>query len=943
MVLDVLFSLALSLLERSILSEEPEDAIYAAKYLRHLRDVAHTTPFSIQRQEVTAWLVETLAFQTRLKTSDVVQTLEEMTALTQELLTSDPSSDDTTRATAIFAIAVGHNLPELSPDRQLNEIIECLRLARMHKPELQEVSYFLLKCLYVRYEYAMNDELNEAMSILDEMIPSSSSGDEFVARCQKLVPTLAMVQIDMDRRPENSEELIYRSRAFLASSSVENPLSPAWSHVLEYAAKNRIEHFGPIDGLGASSGSGPLPVTPRPQKTCPLDGLDGLLDGICNNSITDIEEAIKSGRSILASSDPSDLRAPHVFGDILFEAFERTKKIEYLNESIDTLRPLLARQPRKLQRIGVILFLLRSLFMRIRILARISRGRSTQDLYEMVQLLPQYINDGIQWLSLPRRFDLACTWAILAQAIQHSSVSTAYETALTLMQDIAPFSPTLQLQHATLTTLPAFTHKVPLAYASYQVERGQLEQAIETLERGRALLWSEMRHLRTSVDQILDADPDLGHKFAMLNRDLEELTKSIPPSHTLSMEDVVSDDLRAGDQFGSLLLRQRGLLKERDKLISQIRALPGFGRFLKFPLFDTLRSAASSGPVIIVNHSILHSHILILLQNTSPSLIPTPDDFYRRASALKDKLLTARVKDGLNSSKYDESLASVLAALYELVGKPVIDRLRQLQIPDYSRIWWCPTSVFCSLPLHAMGPIPSDDDELRYFLDLYICSYTPSLSALIQSRYRESGSRSSNRPSILLVAQTDPSLPTVGGEIKVVRALDTEVTSLISESATTAAVLDGFLHHQYVHFACHGTLEAGKPFEAGFELHGDERLTLLDIVRANLPSAEFAFLSACHTAEVTEGSITDEGLHLAAAVQYCGFRSVVCTMWAMVDEDGQDLAKNFYKALFSNSGKELGTPYHERSAKALRFAVKKLRKKRWITLERWVNFVHYGA
>ena len=63
----------------------------------------------------------------------------------------------------------------------------------------------------------------------------------------------------------------------------------------------------------------------------------------------------------------------------------------------------------------------------------------------------------------------------------------------------------------------------------------------------------------------------------------------------------------------------------------------------------------------------------------------------------------------------------------------------------------------------------------------------------------------------------------------------------------------------------------------------------------------------------------------------------------MVDEDGRDLAENFYKALFSDSKREQGTPYHERSAKALRFAVKKLRKKRRISHERWVNFVHYGA
>jgi len=41
--------------------------------------------------------------------------------------------------------------------------------------------------------------------------------------------------------------------------------------------------------------------------------------------------------------------------------------------------------------------------------------------------------------------------------------------------------------------------------------------------------------------------------------------------------------------------------------------------------------------------------------------------------------------------------------------------------------------------------------------------------------------------------------------------------------------------------------------------------------------------------------------------------------------------------------KESGVPYYERSAHALRDATRKLRRKRGITPERWVNFVHYGA
>jgi len=249
-----------------------------------------------------------------------------------------------------------------------------------------------------------------------------------------------------------------------------------------------------------------------------------------------------------------------------------------------------------------------------------------------------------------------------------------------------------------------------------------------------------------------------------------------------------------------------------------------------------------------------------------------------------------------------------------------------------------------------MGPIPSDDGgDKRYFLDIYIPSYTPTLSALVlESDHRDPGSPTLGLPSLLLVTHFDvpsPDVSEVFQDVKVVQALNTRlpVKSLISEGAIITSVLDGLRDHQFVHFICHGTLEAGKPFDAGFELYGNERLTLLDIVRSRLPAAEFAFLSACHTAELTDGSSADEGLHLAAAVQYCGFRSVVGTMWAMASEDGPELAKHFYKSMFPRREKGELVPYYKRSAGALRDAVKKLRKKRGITLERWVNFVHYGA
>ncbi|KAH8990044.1 hypothetical protein EDB86DRAFT_2779224, partial [Lactarius hatsudake] len=116
---------------------------------------------------------------------------------------------------------------------------------------------------------------------------------------------------------------------------------------------------------------------------------------------------------------------------------------------------------------------------------------------------------------------------------------------------------------------------------------------------------------------------------------------------------------------------------------------------------------------------------------------------------------------------------------------------------------------------------------------------------------------------------------------------------LVSEKATPTTVVAGLRNHRFVLFVCHGLLETGKPFDASFELHGDN-LTLLQIVRSKLPVAVFVFLSACHTAEPTEGRNGDEGLHIAIAIQLCGCPERHRTTWAMADTNGVDLTKHVF-------------------------------------------------
>jgi CHAT domain-containing protein len=244
-----------------------------------------------------------------------------------------------------------------------------------------------------------------------------------------------------------------------------------------------------------------------------------------------------------------------------------------------------------------------------------------------------------------------------------------------------------------------------------------------------------------------------------------------------------------------------------------------------------------------------------------------------------------------------------------------------------------------------MGPVPSDDGHDLYFSDMYVCSYTPTLDALIQSR-RFCLPKPDPQHSLLLVAQPDDSLPGVFREIRVVQRVQSQafpVTTLVSAMATPETVIEGLHSHTLVHFACHGIQEAGNPLSAAFKLHGGSYLNLRDITNSRLHHAEFAFLSACHSAEPTDMDDETGDLSIAAAMQYHGFGSVVGAMWEMVDEDGPVLSRRFYKRLLSGNRRGHDAPLGERSAEALRFAVRKLRKKRGMTLERWVYWVHYGA
>jgi CHAT domain-containing protein len=943
-IIQVFFHLTIALVHRANDSKRPEDVTRSVVHLRYLRGQS-LEALNIPPNRVTGLLLDALEIQVEMRLGDVRQDIEEMGVLCHELLRSDIPTISLTGFVMDLVRAVNAQFGRFNERQEPSDkVIECLREANRRLPDSPDVSNALAGSLFYRFRTTYsNDDYEEGTTILDKVLHAPegelTKHKEFALR---LAAAFVQARSSMFGKPEYLEQAIHSTRTLLGEADLEDTLHPTVMYGLALLHGNRFDDSGVASGpqeahlrnSRISYHRSFRDLTSLTELNAENDHkhFDAILsiDRIFDKD--EVEEAIKYCRLLLAYSHP-DSDFAHLAGMglcvLLPRAFTCTNKIEYLNEAISVSRDIFN------TRFGganffVILGFIASLRMRFKLLGL------REDFYEIMQLFPIAVND--EHARTPDRFLVSCDWAGWARTSGHPCTLTAYDCAISLMQDTLTFAPTLDIQHSRLVAMRGRFEDLPLDYASYQISMGQLRRAIETLERGRALIWSEMRGLRTSIDQIRAEDANLADKFAAVSRDLEKLTLKTSPDNYGGGREHGAVRM---DPFGHLVVQQRKLLDDRNKLISQIQALPGFETFMKSPSFDKLHSAAARGPVLIINHCRWRSDILIILHDSPLSLIPTADDFYDRANNMRDLLLGAR-KEGLDSSQYENALSSVLKGLYELVGRPVIQRLDELNVPKQSRVWWCPTSVFCSLPLHAMGPIPLDDNgRPQYFMDLYIPSYTPTLSALIESN--KPGSHILDQPSILLVSQPDASLPGAFGEIQVIQAANTQVTTLISAKATPTTVLERLRDHRFIHIVCHGILEPGKPFDASFKLYRDERLSLLDIVRSRLPEAEFAFLSACHTAQLTDESIADEALHLAAAMQYCGFRSVVGTMWAMADTDGQLLAKNFYKQVFSSRKNWQGVPYYERTAKALRSAVRNLRRERGMTLERWVNFVHYGA
>jgi hypothetical protein len=158
----------------------------------------------------------------------------------------------------------------------------------------------------------------------------------------------------------------------------------------------------------------------------------------------------------------------------------------------------------------------------------------------------------------------------------------------------------------------------------------------------------------------------------------------------------------------------------------------------------------------MINVSSFQSNAIILLSSSPPVLVALPG-----MSPNTLKTLLSKLQKGPDDSSKD--IVAILRFLWTLIVQPVVNELASLKVPEKSHIEWGPTSYLLALPLHAAGPYRKGHKNLP---DLYVSSYTSTLTSLIQARSEKVDPLASLK--ILLVSQPDTTIPKVFNEAEII-------------------------------------------------------------------------------------------------------------------------------------------------------------------------------
>ena len=638
-------------------------------------------------------------------------------------------------------------------EADLDAAIECGRRAingcRPGHPDLAALLSNLGNTLLVRFENEGNSaDLDDAVDAGQQAVAATVPGHPSRAGFLSNVGNFLHVRFELAGDPADLDAAIDAARRAIDTAPPAHPALAMLLSNLGAFLRTRYEWTGDSADLDAAIDVGRQAVAATPRGRHDLTGRLSNLGGSLRarfklaGNPADLQAAIEAGQQAVAATAPGNpSRADFLsnLGNSLLAWFERTGDPADLDAAIGAGRMAVAATPPghpalagHLSNLGTSL------------IALFERTGDDTDLDAAIGCWRQ----ATQVTTAPPRVRLiaAREWAnAAANAGRVREATNGYVMALDILPTVAWHGLDRMTRQQQLTQWAGLASDA----AASAIMDGRPELAVELLEQGRSVLWSQALNLRSDLTRLAREHPELAKRLdsirAILNAPVPDLTH--PRSE--QVQDTASVVGSVPQQLDAVELRRRKA-REWDDALAEVRALSGFEHFLAPTPYAELATAGAAGPVVIVNVSQFHCHALIVAAGgTQPEVIDLPALSLKGAVGYATQMLQALAgavdpRRRLCKREQDrDAILDVLDWLWDAVAQPVLTKLTPTKPPSaleaWPRVWWCPTGPLAILPLHAAGHHPRDRTEAstgsaKCVLDSVISSYTPTLTALTRVR-----------------------------------------------------------------------------------------------------------------------------------------------------------------------------------------------------------------
>lgn len=425
--------------------------------------------------------------------------------------------------------------------------------------------------------------------------------------------------------------------------------------------------------------------------------------------------------------------------------------------------------------------------------------------------------------------------------------------------------------------------------------------AYHTLERARA---------RSLVEMLVERDMDFSKDVP---KDLLQKQQDLDRRRVLAYRELTQlDPQKDGELIEALRRRISRYAVEQRGLNEQIRLASPRYAALQYPQPVDAKEAQNllePGTLALVYWVDSEETILFAL---------TRDELKVFRIALAEKDLRSLVERFRLSLAQRRDFYQQAINLYETLLRPA-----EAQIDRAKRLLLCPDGILHQLPFGALVR-GSGRHKGQYLVEWKPVHQIASLSLYVELRKQKSHRRS--RHAFTLLALGDPAyetetpmrqqkaqelakrglklepLPATRQEVEAIGKLyGNAVAVYVGTQATETVLKREGARARMVHISCHGLLDNRDPMASALALSpegekDDGLMYAYEVLTQVRLDADLVVLSACQTGLGAETK--QEGIiGLTRAFQYAGARSVVVSLWEIMDVSTKELMTRFYQGM----------------------------------------------